>query len=185
MTIYWNLRQRGQTIAVSRSFTRNDREAFIFLTKHRIKYWSEHLVFRLLLIWVFFGDGLGNLFCFFFTFYKYITFIAVGFYYNCLQRIVRKPCNIVIRILLSEWLWILKKKNIKEILIKYCNVVYWQYCCGSWWVTNFFFLTKVLRRNGCIKYYALGKLSYVLCSVSNNCLIGRELSFRNIRFIFR
>lgn len=31
-------------------FARNDRETFIFLTKYRIKYWSEHFVFRLLLI---------------------------------------------------------------------------------------------------------------------------------------
>lgn len=74
MTIYWNLRQRGQTIAVSRFFARNDRETFICLTKYLIKYWSEHFVFRLLLIWVFLTDGFGNFggfFFFFFTIFKY------------------------------------------------------------------------------------------------------------------
>lgn len=105
MTIYWNLRQRGQTIAVSRFFARNDRETFIFLTKYRIKYWSEHFVFRLLLIWVFLTDGFGNFGGFFFLRFLNITFMAISFYFNCLYKIVGKSCNIVIIwILLSEWL---------------------------------------------------------------------------------
>lgn len=160
MTIYWNLRQRGQTIAVSRFFARNDRETFIFLTKYRIKYWSEHFVFRLLLIWVFLTDGFGNFGGFFFLRFLNITFMAVSFYFNCLYKIVGKSCNIVIIwILLSEWLKNSTTKkathtHTKEILIKYFNVVYCQCCVvlGFWWVTKFFCLTKVFRRNGCIKY---------------------------------
>lgn len=91
-------------------FACNDRETFIFLTKYRIKYWSEHFIFRLLLIWVFLTDGFGNFggffFCFFLRFLNTcITFMAVSFYFNCLYKIVGKSCNIVIIwILLSEWL---------------------------------------------------------------------------------
>lgn len=87
-------------------FACNDRETFIFLTKYRIKYWSEHFIFRLLLIWVFLTDGFGNFGGFFFFLrFLNITFMAVSFYFNCLYKIVGKSCNIVIIwILLSEWL---------------------------------------------------------------------------------
>lgn len=100
-------------------------------------------------------------FLIFFLRFLNITFMAVSFYFNCLYKIVGKSCNIVIIwILLSEWLKNSTTKkththtHTKEILIKYFNVVYCQCCVvlGFWWVTKFFCLTKVFRRNGCIKY---------------------------------
>lgn len=144
MTIYWNLRQRSQTIAVSRFFARNDRETFIFLTKYRIKYWSEHFVFRLLLIWVFLTDGFGNFggFLFFFLRFLNITFMAISFYFNCLYKIVGKSCNIVIIwILLSEWLKNSTTKKATHTHKRNLDKIFWcgvlSVLCGSWFLVSY------------------------------------------------